>query len=121
MSARINTRIKLKRDTTRGWDNARGFIPLAGEVIIYSDYTNIEKEIDGETTTVLVPGLKIGDGLTYVQDLPFIDDELRNTVLSHINNDNIHVTINEKLSWWDKLNVNDHSEVIDGSLIFNRD
>lgn len=121
MSATINTRVKLKRDTTQRWNNARGFIPLEGEIIIYSDYTSVEKEMDGETTTVLVPGLKVGDGRTYVQDLPFIDDELRNIVLSHVNNENIHVTLNEKQKWWDKLNVNDHSEVIDGSLIFNRD
>jgi len=33
----INTRIKLKRDTTANWNAARGFIPLEGEVIIYLD------------------------------------------------------------------------------------
>jgi hypothetical protein len=30
MSAIIDTRIKLKRDTTEHWNNAQGFIPLQG-------------------------------------------------------------------------------------------
>ena len=38
MSSKIDTRIQFKRDTTENWNNARGFIPLAGEVIVYTDY-----------------------------------------------------------------------------------
>ena len=38
MSATVNTRIQLKRDTTAHWNQATGFIPLPGEVIIYEDY-----------------------------------------------------------------------------------
>ena len=37
MSATINTRIQCKRDTTAHWDAAVGFIPLAGELIVYED------------------------------------------------------------------------------------
>ena len=120
MSATINTRIQHKRDTTSAWNNARGFIPLAGEIIIYTDYKTIQKTIDGQLKSVYVPGIKIGDGKAYVQDLPFIDEELRDIIMEHINNENIHVSLREKLFWNNKLNVNDTSEVIDGSLIFNR-
>ena len=35
MSATVNTRIQSKRDSTTNWNAARGFVPLAGEVIIY--------------------------------------------------------------------------------------
>ena len=59
-----NTRIQLKSDTETNWIAAgtRGFIPLAGEMIIYSadathDYCR----------------LKIGDGSTNVTALHFID------------------------------------------------
>jgi len=38
MSAIVNTRIQLKHDTTANWNNARGFIPIAGEVIVYDDW-----------------------------------------------------------------------------------
>ena len=33
MSATVNTRIQLKRDTTQHWNEALGFIPLEGEFI----------------------------------------------------------------------------------------
>jgi hypothetical protein len=77
----VNTRIKLKRDTTENWNNARGFIPLRGEVIIYDDYetkTWTEMEYGEEVTkTVNIPNIKVGDGMAYVQDLPFVDQRTR--------------------------------------------
>ena len=120
MSGTMNARIQHKRDTTANWNAARGFVPLAGEVIIYNDYKSIQKEIDGEIRNVLIPGIKVGDGQTYVQDLPFIDEELRDRIMNHINNENIHVTLQEKLFWNNKLNVDDASEVVDTALVFNR-
>ena len=96
------------------------FIPLEGEIIVYNDYKTIQKEIDGEVTTVQVPGVKIGDGRAFVQDLPFIDEELRDRLMAHINNPNMHVTLQEKLFWNNKLNVDDASEVVDTALVFNR-
>ena len=120
MSATVNSRIQNKRDTTLHWNQARGFIPLAGEVIIYTDYKTIRKEVDGEMKNVFVPGIKIGDGQTYVQDLPFVDTELRDKIMEHINNENIHVTLQEKLFWNNKLNVNDNMELVDGALVLNR-
>lgn len=120
MSATINTRIKFKRDTTQHWNDARGFIPLQGELIIYNDYKTVVKTIDGTARNVQVPGIKIGDGLTYVQDLPFVDDELRETIMNHINNPNLHVSDADRLFWNNKINVNDAQEVVNKALIFNR-
>ena len=34
----IKARILAKRDTTANWNNASGFIPMLGEIIIYTDY-----------------------------------------------------------------------------------
>lgn len=64
----IKTRIQLKSDTEANWnkagpkDNSPGFVPLAGELIIYTpdathDYSR----------------LKVGNGTTNVTALPFID------------------------------------------------
>ena len=113
-------RIKLKRDTTVNWNNARGFIPLEGELIVYNDYATIRKIVNGNEQDVVVPAIKIGDGRAYVQDLPFVNDELRDQILNHINNPEIHVTMAEKLFWNNKLNVDDSSEVVNEALIFNR-
>lgn len=126
MSATTNARIKFKRDTKANWNAARGMIPLDGEVIIYSDYRQIQKEIDGQLRNVYLPGVKIGDGQTYVQDLPFVDEELREMIINHINNQDIHVSIREKLFWNNKLNVDDayeqeHDELVNETLVLNRD
>ena len=125
MSATINTRIQLKRDTTANWDAARGFVPMAGEIIIYTDYSSYQKEVNGRIKTILIPGIKIGDGGAYVQDLPFVDEDLRDMLMDHINNMDLHVTLGEKTFWNNKINVDDayeavHDELIDEMLVLNR-
>ena len=125
MSATINARIQLKRDTTANWNAARGFVPMAGEIIIYTDYNSYQKEVNGRIKTILIPGIKIGDGGAYVQDLPFVDEDLRDTLMDHINNMDLHVTLGEKTFWNNKINVDDayeavHDELIDEMLVLNR-
>lgn len=125
MSATVNTRIQLKRDTTANWNAARGFVPMAGEIIIYTDYSSYQKEVNGRIKTILIPGIKIGDGGAYVQDLPFVDEDLRDMLMDHINNMDLHVTLGEKTFWNNKINVDDayeavHDELIDEMLVLNR-
>ena len=125
MSATMDARIQLKRDTTANWNAARGFVPMAGEVIIYTDYSSYQKEVNGRIKTILIPGIKIGDGGAYVQDLPFVDEDLRDTLMEHINNMDLHVTLGEKTFWNNKINVDDayeavHDELIDEMLVLNR-
>lgn len=79
MGKTINTRIQLKSDTELNWrksvlsidnemgtkenvEGARSFVPQKGEAIIF--------EPDNEHS---FSRLKIGDGITNVLDLPFID------------------------------------------------
>ena len=97
-------------------------IPKAGEIIIYSDYQTAT--IDGHT--VYIPGMKIGSGNGYVQDLAFVtsggggggaDEQL---LLDHIADTIAHCTQAEKDYWNNKLNVTDTQEVIGESLVFNR-
>ena len=58
-NAKHNTRIQLKHDTETNWNKAVNFIPKAGEMIIYdADGTNPVR-------------IKIGDGITGVNSLPF--------------------------------------------------
>ena len=120
MSATVTSRIQLKRDTTAHWNQAIGFIPLPGEVIIYEDYetkTYIIEE-NGETTTktVNIPNIKIGTGNAYVQDLAFVDEKTRDMLMEHVINQDIHVTLGEKVFWNNKINVDDAEEIITGEL-----
>ena len=57
----VKGRFQLKKDTEEHWNLARNFVPLAGEPIIYT--------VDENHTA---PRIKIGDGQTYVVDLPFL-------------------------------------------------
>ena len=124
-----NARIQLKRDTTENWNKAQGFIPLAGEVIVYTDYETktytIQEYGETVTKTVNIPNIKIGTGNAYVQDLAFVDEATRELLLNHINNNDIHTTLAEKLFWNNKVNIDDvvdqtDQELEDETLIFNR-
>ena len=125
----VNGRIQLKRDTTANWNNAQGFIPLAGEVIVYEDYETktytVEEYGETVTKTVNIPNIKIGTGNAYVQDLAFVDEKTRQLILDHINNQEVHTTLAEKLFWNNKVNIDDayaqiHEELENETLIFNR-
>lgn len=120
MSATINTRIQIKHDTTENWNNAIGFIPLLGEVIVYDDYETktytIEEYGETVTKTALIPNIKVGTGNAYVQDLAFVDEKTRDILMTHIQNHDIHVTLQEKVFWNNKINVDDAEEQISGEL-----
>ena len=125
----IDARIRSKHDTTANWNNATGFIPMAGEIIIYDDYQTKTWQVEeyGEmvTKTKNIPGIKIGTGNAYVQDLGFVDEDLRDTIMAHITDTGIHTTLAEKLFWNNKINVDDayeqiHDELEDETLIINR-
>lgn len=63
----VKGRFQLKKDTEEHWNLARNFVPLAGEPIIYT--------VDENHTA---PRMKIGDGQTYVVDLPFLSENTTN-------------------------------------------
>lgn len=125
----MDARIKIKHDTTENWNNARGFIPLAGEIIVYDDYEvktwTTEEYGETVTKTANIPNIKIGTGNAYVQDLAFVDEKTRDMLMEHIINHDIHVTLQEKVFWNNKLNYDSiyeetHSELQDEVLVFNR-
>lgn len=97
----LNTRIVLKHDTCANWDLALSFVPLAGEIIVYDDWQTITDTATNAQHTI--PGIKIGDGITTVGDLSFIDADLRKELIAHINDGSIHVTLEEKNFWNNKL------------------
>lgn len=108
----LKARLLAKRDTTAAWNAKSGFIPKNGEIIIYTDHETI---VDGSTTKY-VPGVKIGDGLAYLIDLPFSTDAVSKELIEHKSNSTIHVTSSDKNFWNNKLNC----EVVNDELIFNR-
>lgn len=113
----VNARISHKSDTTEHWNAKRSFIPLRGEIIIYTDHGQMD---DGYGNTINVPGIKVGDGNAYLIDLPFVGAEERYAILhelrTHTNDWSIHVSAEDRSFWNNKLNYT----INDGNLIFNR-
>ena len=107
---------RILSGTTAYWNEQVGFIPADGQIIVYSDYKTTVK--DGQT--VNVPGVKIGTGNGYVQDIVFLDQADSDALLAHVANENIHITTAERENWNHKLNITDMQEVVDETLIFNR-
>ena len=85
-------KILLRRDTTARWNAHPDFIPLKGEAIVYTDRRTLS---DG----TVIPGIKIGDGMAYCVDLPFIDDGLATQLNTHIYDNDRHTTRAEKEAW----------------------
>lgn len=64
-------RSQQKRATEADWLKATSFAPLAGELIIYEP-----------DETHAYPRVKVGDGVTLVNDLPFIGGDHVREILS---------------------------------------
>lgn len=103
-----------KYNTTAYWNNQIGFIPQAGEIIIYSDY---HSEVVGNTT-VYYPGIKIGSGNAYVQDLVFLNEDETNRLTQHLQDNVRHITAAERTLWNNKLNV--ETTITNETLVFTR-
>ena len=82
-------------DTTANWNAQTTMISEAGAVYIYSDYSTV----DG----VSVPGIRIGDGMAYLADLPFASQETMSILTRHINDTDIHITARERAFWNNKV------------------
>ena len=73
----LNTRIVNKHDTSTNWNKATNFKPKAGEIIVYDDLNKI----------------KIGDGVSTVSALPFIEQDLSNYVTTSTLTSTISATV----------------------------
>ena len=56
----IKEQTLIKKDTSINWNKAKNFIPRENEIIIYTDFTPNR--------------IKIGNGKTKINNLPFIDN-----------------------------------------------
>lgn len=115
----FNNRMVYYSKKKNEWDADRDIIAEKDALYIYSDYKTIQK--DGQQ--ILIPGLKIGDGVSYLIDIPFVNDnsEFEDLLLDHINNRIIHVSLSDRDFWNNKLNLVDLVDLQDENLILNRE
>ncbi len=111
----LGLRAKYRLGTTAYWATQLSDIPLAGELIVYTDYST--ETVDGQTR--YIPAFKFGDGLAYVVDLPFVGDDIRNALNAHINNSTIHITAAEREFWNNKVRCYMGTENISNQIVEN--
>ena len=73
--------------TVQQWNATPGLVSEANTFYVYTDYKVTD---EGKT----IPGMKIGNGVNYLIDLPFIaaGEESMTQIYDHINNTAVHMT-----------------------------
>jgi hypothetical protein len=101
----------VHQNTEAFWNAQLDLIGEAGHIYVYTDHD----EVDGKK----IPGIKVGDGLGYLIDAPFIDSNA-SKLIEHIQNSDIHVSLAEKEFWNNKVNC--FMSRVDGeNIIFTRE
>ena len=103
----------IQYDTTENWNSRVNLVSEIGTIYYYEDYF---QETDDQGNIITRPGIKIGDGMAYLIDLPFINSQ--GNIDEHINNKSIHITEAERLFWNNKCRV-DESYIDNENLIFS--
>lgn len=88
--------------STATWNSKPQLISEAGYIYIYSDY---RQDSQGRN----IASMKVGDGASYLIDMPFTDDLL----YAHLANSDIHITPEEREFWNNKVRcyidpINEH-------------
>lgn len=91
---------KVYYDTKAAWDMQPQLIAEEGAIYVYSDKATI---YDGVGNPVFVPGVKVGDGTSYLIDMAFVGDEILLALSNHVNNEVRHITQAERIFWNNKV------------------
>lgn len=106
-------KLNFYSDTVKGWKSKIHYVAEKNTMYIYIDYKKDEDQ------DFYIPGIKLGDGKTYLIDLPFlnnINSDIDKQILQHVKNKDIHITSQQRLFWNNKLNLTIDNE----NLVFNR-
>ena len=93
---------KIHYDTKANWDRQRFLIADRGHLYIYKDAE--VTYINGRR--VVYAGIKIGDGSSYLIDMPYsVVESDHERLIDHIQNSAIHVGTGDRMNWNDKVSV----------------
>ena len=85
-------------DTTEHWNAKPSLISKRGCIYVYNDKGSIEES--GEEKAV--PWIKVGDGTSYLIDMPFMGEDMASELYSHIQDFTSHVSASDRLFWNNK-------------------
>lgn len=110
INSALQGKASIQAKTTAEWRQQLGAI---GQLNTFYIYTDRSQKQDQHGNIINYPGIKVGDGSSYLADLPFVDD----LFYDHVTNMDIHVTLAEKQFWNNKVRIQD-SEIDQQNLIF---
>ena len=96
----LDKKASIRLGTKNYWENHPLEVPEHGELIVYTDF---EQTTDGQGNVYYIPAMKIGDGSVIVADLPFLGDDIRILLDSHIFDTNVHLRNGEREFWNNKV------------------
>lgn len=100
---KLDNTLIYESKTVEEWNSDKDLISQKGTLYIYSNYKIVNDQEDNE---IFLPGIKLGDGKAYLIDLPFLNtDAFNEQILDHINNKIIHVSLDDRRFWNNKLNL----------------
>lgn len=108
MENTLHVRIKNKSGSSSYWSSQIDFIPLKGELIIYDDhktYTDQNNQVHN------LPGFKLGNGVTTINNLPFVTKDLEEQIITHIENTKVHIQEGEREEWNEKVKAYVQEEI----------
>lgn len=98
----------IHSNTTAYWNAQPTIIGQAGHLYVYTDHDYVDNQY--------IPGIKIGDGLGYLIDAPFVDGNA-SALINHINDMGVHITPQERNFWNSKVSCF-LSEIDNENIIF---
>lgn len=87
-------------DTKANWDAQRDLVAEQAAIYIYSDATTVTDEYGNE---IPVSSIKIGDGTSYLIDMPFLTGGSSQIIMDHLSNNAIHVSESDRELWNNKV------------------
>ena len=103
---------KIYQDTEENWNIQIDMMAERNAIYVYTNHSYLN---DGNDNLTPVPAIKIGDGTSYLIDMPFVGGEALSDWASHINNTSVHVSKNERILWNNKVSSfidNDDEETL---------
>lgn len=90
-------------DTKENWDTQRQLIAEKGHFYIYSNAATTQNE---KGVLVFAPGIKVGDGTSYLIDMPYsVFGSDHQILTNHVENTEIHIDNEERSKWNEKVSI----------------
>jgi hypothetical protein len=103
-------------NTKEFWNSQPTLIAAAGTIYIYKDYY---VRYDDNGDPIYSPAIKIGDGTSFLVDMPTTTGDIADMLLEHIQNAVIHVTNDDKTFWNNKSSAYINPQTSEETLVLS--